>query len=137
METPGKALTLLLIDDDRMSLEMLGRILQRKYRHFTICCTIDEGRETFQSGAFDIVCVGLAMENEKGYHLVDEITAADPSQRLVTISDDHQEASSREGCLFCQENLRKRRIAKPINLKEFMELIDTFDQLRCRYAGQL
>jgi hypothetical protein len=55
-----------------------------------------------------------------------------PQQKIITMSDNF-ECSEGVGCDFCISHHNKRRVFKPLNLKEVGDLILKFENLSCSY----
>jgi hypothetical protein len=70
--------------------------------------------------------------HKEGKVLLEYLIQKDVHQKIITMSDNF-ECSEAAGCDFCIKHYKKRRVFKPLNLKEVGDLILNFEDLSCSY----
>jgi hypothetical protein len=65
---------------------------------------------------------------KEGKELLDFVMKANPEQKIITMSDNF-ECSETMGCNFCMDNYNRKRVFRPLNLKELLldKIIDEFN----------
>ena len=118
-------------EDVRTSLE---HFLKKRYETVAIECE-DEAIRLYRKNhsTIDIVIVEFMMNH--GIRLIKEIEAINPEQKIITLSGSTV-CSCEKGCGFCEENLNRKRIMKPIVIKELREAIESFETAACQLRGE-
>ena len=89
-----------------------------------------ECMELYKNSIFDFVIVDFSLDNN--LVLLNEITKLNSEQRIITLSS-NIESSEKSDCIECINNYNRRRVMKPIDLKELYETIINFDNMACKY----
>lgn len=93
----------LLVDDDEIVAEALGRSLRRAGYDVVVAGDVPEAREQFDRGGIDVVVTDLLMPGESGLDLLRHIDEADPQLPVIIITADrsvHAAAQAVRGDAF-------------------------------------
>lgn len=120
---------ILLIDDDKHSIYFLK--LLKKIQGYEIVHT-DYTIKQYVDNSVEIVMIDHS--SDKNNQLLNKILEINPSQKVIIISDS-SECSPNIGCDNCLTLYNKRRLLKPLDFKEFTNLIENFDNLNCYYSN--
>lgn len=91
---------------------------------------MEEAKEWFENDSYSVVLIDFT--KDEGRELLNFVLSKDDQQRIITMSDNF-ECSETLGCNFCIQNYRRKRVFRPINLKELMDVIKNFEQQSCTY----
>ncbi|RXJ58073.1 hypothetical protein [Candidatus Marinarcus aquaticus] len=91
---------------------------------------LNEAKEMYVNEEYHIVVVDFTQE--VGKELLQFIAQTSPNQRIITMSN-NLECSALQGCEFCMHTLKRKRIFKPLNLKELTHTIKNYDNMICNY----
>jgi CheY-like chemotaxis protein len=121
---PAQSFSILLVEDEESTLELLAIILPKKYSG-ALLHTAGNGRtglELFKRHAPDIVITDFNMPEMCGAHMVDEIRAIKPDTKFIVITGDTGqialEDSANNGFIF------DHFIAKPVVFEALFEAIE-------------
>ncbi len=123
----NSAMNLLLIDTDELTVSYLEHI--KKAKAYNIIAT-DYTLEQYQKNAIDIVIVDSSIEKNRLF--CEKIVELNPKQKILIISDLLCPLNN-VVCEECVGLYNKKRLLKPIEVKEFVEIIDNFDNYTCKY----
>lgn len=117
-------LRMMVVEDDRDTLEILGVVLQRKYADMEIR-TANNGRkgvDLFRLENFDIVITDVNMPEMDGIEMVQAIREMKPDVQLIFITADTGRATVEHsvGTGFHLDHY----IAKPVDYKDLFVAID-------------
>ena len=87
---PTQSYSILLVEDEEATLELLAIILPKKY-HGALLHTAGNGRkglDLFNTYKPDIVITDFNMPEMSGAHMVDEIRAIKPDTKFIVITGD-------------------------------------------------
>lgn len=117
-------LRMMVVEDDRDTLEILGVVLQRKYVDMEIC-TANNGRkgvDLFRQENFDIVITDVNMPEMDGIAMVKSLRAMKPDVQLIFITADTGRATVEHsvGTGFHLDHY----IAKPVDYKDLFVAIE-------------
>lgn len=91
---------------------------------------LNDAKELYLKEDYHIVMVDFTQE--VGKELLQFISKESPNQRIITMSN-NLECSALQGCEFCMHTLKRKRIFKPLNLKELTNTIKNYDSMICNY----
>jgi CheY-like chemotaxis protein len=77
---------ILLVDDEAIVQEVLGKLLFDSGYEVTIAGTAEEAYSRFEPGSFDVALVDLMLPDEGGLEVLRRIKAADPDQPVILIT---------------------------------------------------
>lgn len=122
------------VEEDENVRASLEHFLKKRYEAVAIGCE-DEAIRQYRKNydAIDIVIVEFMRTH--GVRLIKEIEAINPKQKIITLSGSTV-CSCEKGCGFCEENLNRKRIMKPIVVKELREAIESFETAACQLKGK-
>lgn len=115
---------MLIVEDDRDTLEILGVVLRRKYADVEVCTATNgrKGIDLFREGSFDIVVTDVNMPEMGGIEMVQTIRLMKPDVQLVFITADTGRATV-EHCVGTGFQL-EHYIAKPVDYRDLFLAID-------------
>ncbi len=116
---------------DEEFFDFLKTVLEDYYIDKT--CFIEEAKDFFEKNSYEFVIVDFTKQN--GKELLYYINDKNPYQRVVTMSDNY-ECSEPKDCDFCIKKYNKRRIFKPLNIKEVLDIFKYFDEKDCLYMNK-
>ena len=93
-------------------------------------CLLEEAKEWFEKESYFLVLIDFT--KEEGKALLGFVLSKNNQQKIITMSDNF-ECSETLGCNFCTENYKRKRVFRPLNLKELMDVIKNFEQQSCTY----
>ena len=137
METtakPSQAVSLLLVDDEKVNLELLTAVLARRFPGVAIHTAVNgrAGLDLFKTHAPEIVITDIKMPEMGGVQMTEEIRALRPDTKIIVITGD---AGGLEGRDLEENELKVDHfIVKPVAFKKLFEAID---QCLGEIAGQL
>ena len=73
------AVRILLVDDDPLTLDLLGEVLRRAGYEVVIAADATEASARLQESAFDLVLSDMVMPGRNGIDLLREVNATVPS----------------------------------------------------------
>jgi YesN/AraC family two-component response regulator len=121
---PTQSFSILLVEDEAVTLELLAIILPKKYSG-VLLHTASNGRtglDVFKTHTPDIVITDFNMPEMSGGHMVAEIRAIKPNTKLIVITGDAGqlalEDSAKKGFTF------DHFIAKPVVFQALFTAID-------------
>ncbi len=85
-DTAGHISTLLLVDDDRVFLRCLQRVMERRNYIVTACDTCAEARERIATQPFDFAVLDLRLSDGSGLDLLAALNEASPRTRAVILT---------------------------------------------------
>lgn len=114
--------------NDELNFEVLQTVLNG----YTVRTTaeINEAKQLFENTSFEIVLVDFTQND--GREFLNFVMANNTQQKIITMSDNF-ECSESLGCQFCIENYHRKRIFRPIKLKELTDVIKNFGEQSCTY----
>jgi YesN/AraC family two-component response regulator len=130
---PMPPISILIVEDERVTLELLAAILAKKLSNVTLHTAINgkEGLELFKSHMPDIVITDINMPEMNGVQMADKIRAIKPETKLIVITGD-------TGKLVLEDSIKNgftfdHFIVKPV---VFRELFATIEQCLGEIAQQ-
>jgi YesN/AraC family two-component response regulator len=123
------ALSLLIVEDDTVTNELLGRIIAAKFPGLAIAVA-DNGRmgvELFKEHAADIVITDMNMPEMDGIQMAGEIKAIKDDVRVIVLSGDNDAKKSE---IFSNLGIYDS-IVKPIEFGKLFAMIEKcIDEIR-------
>ena len=122
---------LLLLDSEDVEkyLKHLIYIMKLDWKVFSVRDSF-KAHEIYSSTTIDMLIVDFSVKEYKGF--LEEIVKKDPFLKTITISD-ILHCSNTQGCESCVKSFNRKRIVKPVNMKELYDTIINFDTFPCRY----
>lgn len=65
---------ILIIDDDKLVISSIGRLLSKSGYEITLCTSGDQAIEIFQKGTFDLIICDVLMPGRDGVDTIGKIT---------------------------------------------------------------
>jgi YesN/AraC family two-component response regulator len=124
ISTEKTPLSILVVEDEAITLEYLVTTLARKYPHVTLLRALNgrTGLELFKAHTPDIVITDVNMPDMGGVQMVERIRAIRPDTRFIIITgyagDPLPEASAENGFEF------DHYVEKPVVIEELFDAID-------------
>ena len=121
---PAQSFSILLVEDEEATLELLTIILPKKYPGALLHSAYNgrTGLDVFKRHTPDIVITDFNMPEMSGAHMVDEIRAIKPDTKFIVITGDTGqlalEDSAKKGIKF------DHFIAKPVVFEALFGAID-------------
>eukprot|EP01156_Anaeramoeba_ignava_P017691 Anaeramoba_ignava/a89818_9.p1 GENE.a89818_9~~a89818_9.p1 ORF type:complete len:190 (-),score=-18.02 a89818_9:143-712(-) len=124
-------MNILLLDTEetKEQLELLINIFKMDWVVFSPR-HIKEAGAVYSSNKIDFLIVNFIIEENKIF--LDQVIKENPKQKTITIGD-VLACSNQYGCKSCIENLNRKRIIQPIDMRELYDTINNFDNSKCRY----
>ena len=95
--------------------------------------TLDDVQKMFKKDLYEIVIADHG--TEEAMAALDYIAGIDIEQRILTISAAVEHSVS-QGCDYCVQNYRRRRLNNPTPIKNILRMIEGFDLYSCdHYDG--
>lgn len=116
---------------DKTNFDIISKCLNTL--KFDITNDYLEAQKLYTDTDYKIVLVDFT--TKEGKRLLEYITTRNIQQRVITMSE-KLECSVKEGCTFCLENYRRKRVLKPFDLKELIDLIQNYDNTACNYSNK-
>jgi len=122
-------LNILLLDDDHSVTELLKhyKSMEQDWNFFHIESLKDT---TYTYYDIDIVIVDYLKDKYK--KILDTIVTINSEIQTIIISD-VLESSCTNGCEYCDNNYKRKRLLKPIDPMQLYDLIKNFHFNRCEY----
>jgi response regulator RpfG family c-di-GMP phosphodiesterase len=125
MADPVKHSSVLIIDNDKVTIEKLEPALKAKGYNVLVVYNGTVALEYLRKRIFDIVITNLDMPEVDGYQLLDTISSTQRDHKVMVISEDQE----------TREHLLKRGIleafGRPVSLEDFLEeLVALLEQRR-------
>ncbi len=117
--------------EDKQIFEHLGMALDNYIIDNTDC--EEETKSFLEKYYYEFIVVDFT--DERGRKILDYIYNKNNFQKVITVSSDF-EGSEYLGCDFCAEHYRRRRIFKPLNVKELINVMQSFDKEQCYYMNK-
>jgi len=117
----------LLIDNDVHTLTQLLLVSDLKDSNLLIS---DNTLEQYKNNDIDLVIADFSHSHNK--KLLDEITEYNPKQNVLIISNE-LDCKNKDGCVHCTANYNRRRLLKPIDIKEVYTFLENLDCTICKY----
>jgi YesN/AraC family two-component response regulator len=121
---PMPAISLLLVEDEEFTLELLVNIITKKYPDVALHTAINgsTGLELFEKHTSDIVITDINMPEMGGVQMADKIRAIKPDTKFIIIT-------GKSGEIFRQDSNQKgfefdHFIVKPVVFQELFAAID-------------
>jgi YesN/AraC family two-component response regulator len=127
---PRQTISILLVEDVKVTLELLAIILAKKFPDVALHTAINgrTGLELFKTYTPDIVITDINMPEMGGVQMADKIRAIKPDTKFIVITGD-------SGKLVLQDSVDKRFefdhfIVKPVVFQELFAAIEQcFDEI--------
>ena len=121
-------MNILIIDTDNNVFNLLNNLSSIEPNWNLI--KFNHTLEQYKKNNIDFVLVDFSSEeNEK---ILKEILKINQNQKTITISESLN-CSELNGCDFCVINYNRRRLLKPINIKNLYDIIKNFSSEKCKY----
>lgn len=78
--------SVLIVDDERIVLDVLQRILSRLGYNTTISNSGDDAIKQFQGNHFDLVLLDVLMPEKNGFEIAKEFKKINPDQKIVMVT---------------------------------------------------
>jgi response regulator RpfG family c-di-GMP phosphodiesterase len=114
--------------DDEFNFEVLQSVLNGYSVRKT--SEVEDAKTLYKNNSYEVVLVDFTRND--GQEFLNFVMANNAEQKIVTMSDNF-ECSEAQGCHFCNENYHRKRIFRPIKLKELTDVIKNFEQQSCTY----
>lgn len=114
--------------NDEFNFEVLQTVLNGYVVRTT--SEVEEAKALFEKTPYEIVLVDFTYD--EGREFLNFVMSSNTEQKIITMSDNF-ECSEALGCHFCNENYHRKRIFRPIKLKELTDVIKNFEQQSCTY----
>ncbi len=123
-------MNILLLDDDEAIVQNLDTFLkiEEEWNYLTYDTFVKNSLEGFVS--IDLIIADFI--NSEYETLLNELVSYNKSIKTIIVSD-KLKSSVKEGCDFCQENYKRKRLIKPFEPNELYLLIKNFDTSNCSY----
>ncbi len=111
----------LIVDDDEDTLELLGAALKQRSADVTKVTSVKEALAAIKRDKPDVLISDIAMPNEDGYELIEQVIALDLQPRIPAIAitayarDEDRERALAAGF--------QRYLSKPVELREFISTV--------------
>ena len=115
-----EAPALLLIDDDRLFLQTLGRSLQRRGTVVASAHDSATALHTLQHNSFDLILLDLNLDGESGLKLLQQILTLQPDARVVMLTAYASVATAVDAIKRGAENY----LCKPVTANDIVALLD-------------
>jgi CheY-like chemotaxis protein len=120
-QSPLKGVHVLLVDDDRDTLELLSAALTLRKATVTAVSSAGEAIEAIKISHPDVLVSDIAMPGEDGYGLIQRVRAMDHAKAIPAVAitayakeEDRQRALS---------SGYQRYLSKPVELSEFVSAV--------------
>lgn len=123
MTAPAPRPSLLLIDDDSLFLQTMGRSLQRKGLQISTAENADAALEVLQQQRFDLVLLDLNLNGESGLRLLQRILQLQPDARVIMLTAYASVATAVDAIKRGAENY----LCKPVNASDIAALLTDDD----------
>jgi len=121
---PDPSLSILLVEDEEITLKLLATILAKKFSDVILYTAINgkAGLELFESRMPDIVITDINMPEMSGMQMANKICAIKPDTKFIVITGD-------TGTLVLQESVSKgfkfdHFIVKPLVFSDLFAMIE-------------
>ena len=111
--------TLLLIDDDPLFLQTLGRSLQRRGTEVATAHNSTDALQTLQHNSFDLILLDLNLDGASGLKLLQQILALQPHARIVMLTAYASVATAVDAIKRGAENY----LCKPVTATDILALL--------------
>lgn len=118
-------------ENDRNHVTILKNVLNNLLLDSTD--SLSHAQNLYNEHTYELVIVDFT--KSEGKDLLSYITQHNPKQKIITMSD-NLECSVLKGCEFCMQHLKRKRVFKPLNLKELTHAIKNYDTLMCQYMNK-
>lgn len=120
----------LIYDDYSKDLENLYNIVNLLPFQISekVTNSLEEAIELVDNNSFDKVFINI--DQEKGKELVDYLITLNPTQRIITFSQNYF-CYDKNGCDNCMQNYNKYKILKPVLVKDIMKIFK--EDIPCEY----
>jgi len=107
-------------------------ILQSVLNEYTIQSTSSqaEAKSLFNANNYELILIDFTKNEGKDF--LKYTMSKNISQKVITMSDNF-ECSEFSGCNSCIETYKRKRVFRPLNLKELIDVIKNFDEQSCSY----
>ncbi|HVL01803.1 MAG TPA: response regulator [Dongiaceae bacterium] len=112
--------TLLLIDDDALFLQTLGRSLQRRGANIASAIDADGALAHLQQQMFDLILLDLNLNGASGLKLLQQILKAQPDARVVMLTAYASVATAVDAIKRGAENY----LCKPVTTQDILALLE-------------
>lgn len=115
-------------ENDKENLAILQSVLNDYKIQST--ASQEEAKKLYDTNNFELILIDFT--KKEGKEFLDYTLSKNSSQKVITMSDNF-ECSEFSGCDTCLENYNKKRVFRPVNLKELVDVIKNFDEQSCSY----
>jgi len=124
MSHPDPEISMLLVEDEEITLKLLATILTKKFSGITLYTAINgkAGLELFESHTPDIVITDVNMPEMNGIQMAKEIRAIKPDTKFIVITGDTGKIALQDsiGNEFAIDNY----LVKPVRFEALFEAIE-------------
>ncbi|HNY06916.1 MAG TPA: response regulator [Bacteroidales bacterium] len=121
---PGKAVSILIAEDQPINRKIIVGLLQKKYKDIVVTENGEEAVKTYKERNFDIVLMDVQMPKMDGFeatHLIREYEEQINKHATIVAMTAHAMKGDKEKCIQAGMDLY---ISKPIDSKELYDLIE-------------
>ena len=111
--------SLLLIDDDTLFLQTLGRSLQRRGASIASATDSATALQQLQDNRFDLILLDLNLNGASGLKLLQQILAAQPDARVIMLTAYASVATAVDAIKRGAENY----LCKPVTAQDILSLL--------------
>ena len=118
------SISMMLVEDEKITLELLATILARKYPNVNLYTAINgkNGLEIFKTHTPDIVITDINMPDMGGVQMANKIRAIKQDTKIIVLSGDSER-------LYLQDSVKKgfesnHNIMKPLNFDVLFAAIE-------------
>lgn len=123
-QTPARALSILVVDDEEGIRDLLHHWLQRDGHDVTGAASAREAIRVLGTRRFDLVITDVVMPDGDGFELIPAVRKAQPHARIVAMSGGGQYLQG-EACLQVARGLGAHgAMTKPFNWAQLRALVD-------------
>lgn len=115
-------------ETDKEHIEILENVLSD--HTLTTTNSLTQAQKLLEESEYDLILVDFT--KEEGKEFLSYISQHIPEQKIITMSD-NIECSALQGCEYCMETLKRKRVFKPLNLKELVHTIKNYEDMVCHY----
>ncbi|MCJ7766511.1 MAG: hypothetical protein MUP09_11295 [Thiovulaceae bacterium] len=120
---------ILFIDNDNFQTKTRAELLTETRQHRVVVVdAFEEVKALYEKDKYDIVIIDFT--RDFGLESLRYIERVDPMQTMITISA-NEEYSEQNGCDYCVQYHRRRRLIPPFAFPELLRLIENFDLTIC------
>jgi two-component system chemotaxis response regulator CheY len=130
--------TILIVDDSKMQLHMIEKILQDLgYKHIELALSCEDAKKTLGSKKIDLILSDWHMPGGTGLDLLKHVRAQKESASIpfVMVTTEHEKSNIFEAAKAGLQNYVFKPVSKDILKKKLYDLAKTFPDLSPPHEG--